>query len=94
MDIVTQFVAGRPLGRLADIFAISVGIVCCFVLIVFGAKLAAESYAKGIYDFFKLREVAIWPFYAVLTFGSTLWLLQLAREAYCRLRAPRRSGTD
>lgn len=92
MDLLIQFVQGRPAGHVANLFATFLGIACCIVLTIFAGRLAAESYANNGYDFFKLREIPIWPLYAVVTFGSLLWLLQLMREAYRQVRRPHAPG--
>jgi TRAP-type C4-dicarboxylate transport system permease small subunit len=92
MDILIQFVEGRPAGRAANLFAAILGIACCAVLVVFAAKAAAEGYAKNLYDYFKLRDVPIWPFYAIVSFGSLLWLLQLTREVWRSVARPRAGG--
>ena len=45
-----------------------------------GAKVTWENYTTDAYDFFKLREIPVYPVYAIIPFGSLLWLIQLLRE--------------
>jgi len=60
-------------------FGWMVGIVSCGFLVWYGTKTTWENFVNNTYDFFKLRSVPVWPVYAVIPFGSLLWLIQLLR---------------
>jgi TRAP-type C4-dicarboxylate transport system permease small subunit len=58
-----------------------IGIVACGLLVWHGSRVTWANYVSDKYDFFKLRDVPVWPIYAVVPFGSLLWLIQLVRPA-------------
>jgi TRAP-type C4-dicarboxylate transport system permease small subunit len=55
-------------------------IVTCALLTWYGTLATWENFTKATYDFFKLPGVPIFYVYAVIPFGSLLWLLQLLRR--------------
>ena len=57
-----------------------IGVASCGILIWYGAKVTWDAFVTDAYDFFKLRDVPIYPVYAIIPFGSLLWLIQLFRN--------------
>ena len=44
-----------------DLVRVGLGIVSCGFLVWYGTKVTWENYTNNAYDFFKLREVPIFP---------------------------------
>ena len=57
-----------------------VGLGCCAVLLWFGVEVAHDKFVSQVYDFFKIRNIPVYPIYTVIPFGCLLWLLQIARK--------------
>jgi TRAP-type C4-dicarboxylate transport system permease small subunit len=93
VDIVLNFL-GRRGSLVADLFGIALGIAACLVLTWFGVTVTLEKFTTGVYDFFKLEDVPIWPVYLAIPLGSFLWLLQLLREGTQVLREHGRTRAD
>lgn len=93
IDIVLGFL-GRRSSFVADIFGIALGVAVCMVLTWFGVKVTLEKYTTGVYDFFKLEDVPIWPVYLAIPIGAFLWLLQLLREGAQVVREHGRRRAD
>ena len=68
-------------------FGWAIGIVSCGFLVWYGTKVTWANYTTKAYDFFKLREVPIYPIYAIIPIGSLLWLIQLLRTSPNRTAA-------
>jgi TRAP-type C4-dicarboxylate transport system permease small subunit len=58
-----------------------IGVASCGFLVWYGALVTWEAYVTNAYDFFKLREIPIYPVYVIIPFGSLLWLIQLFRAS-------------
>ncbi len=93
VDIVLNLL-GRRGSFIADLFGIALGAAACLVLTWFGVKVTLEKYTTGVYDFFKLEEVPIWPVYLVIPLGAFLWLLQLLRDGVQVVREHGRKSAD
>jgi len=93
VDIVLNLL-GRRGSLVADLFGVALGIAACLVITWFGVKVTAEKLTSGVYDFFKLEDVPIWPVYLAIPVGTFLWLLQLLREAVQIVRAHGRERAD
>jgi len=93
IDIVLNLL-GRRGTLFADLFGLALGIAACSVLTWFGFKVTVEKYTSGVYDFFKLEDVPIWPVYLAIPLGAFLWLLQLLREGVHVMREHGRTRAD
>lgn len=78
VDIFTEL-GGPRVQRTSSVLGMVLGILSCLVLIYFGAIVTYEKYVDEVYDYFKLRDVPVWPVYLVIPIGSLVWLLQLLR---------------
>jgi len=71
-----------------------IGVGVCAFLVWYGFKVTWNNYTKDVYDFFKLQSVPIFWIYAVIPFGSALWLIQLVRQIVHRRRPVPAGLTD
>jgi len=79
VDIFTEL-GGPGTQRASNLLGIVLGVFSCLVLIYFGSVVTYEKYVDDVYDYFKMRDVPVWPVYLVIPFGSLIWLLQLLRD--------------
>lgn len=96
VDIFTEL-GGPKTQRASNLLGIALGIFSCLVLIYFGSIVTYEKYVDDVYDYFKMRDVPVWPVYLVIPFGSLIWLLQLFRDLgrnLAGIRARRRSHEE
>jgi len=65
--------------RVTDRLGWILAVVTCGMLVWYGTKVTLENFWNETYDFFKIREVPVAYVYAVIPFGSLLWMIQLLR---------------
>lgn len=56
------------------------GIAVSLLLIWYGSQTTWQFWIEKRYDYFKLAEIRVAPFYAVIPFGSFVLLIQLLRD--------------
>lgn len=81
VDVIVEL-GGAPARRASNVLGLLLGAASCLILIYYGSMVTYEKFANEVYDYFKLRDVPVWPVYLIIPVGSFVWLLQLLRALW------------